>query len=556
MGVAALLASVAAPPAASAEVLFSGAGEPVSIGAATTPYPSELFVSGADGDIVDVNVNVTLSHTWPDDVDIALVSPSGDAEVLMSDACGSGNLASAQLTFNDEAAVPLTDNGPCSSGTFKPTNIGIGDDNWSGEGPGVVESASLASFDGEFPNGTWELFVLDDVPGEDDGSISSWSLTITTATAEVIVPGTGTVGKAKPFPSTKTFNTPAGQVISDLNFRTPSFNHTWPEDVDMLLVGPRRGANAMLMSDACGSQDIRGFLWTFDDEASSAMGSSFASCLPFVLRPVNIGGSDPLPAPAPAAPFGSALSVFDGLEGGAFSLFASDDVGGDSGYLNSWTILMTTRNAADTGFTVASTRVEEGGKAVLTVNRTPPAGVSVGSLGPATINVSTGGDATAGSDYTAPAGSIEFGRGQASATIEVPIADDKVDEATERLNVVLSSPRDDARLAGAASAEVVIGPDNVIKFGKLKRNAKKGTARLFVNVPGPGVLTLSGKQVKRVKKAAKKAGKVALPIKAKGKALGRLKKKGKAKVRAKVAFTPNEGTAFEKTKKVKLVRKG
>ncbi|HET8861854.1 MAG TPA: Calx-beta domain-containing protein, partial [Solirubrobacterales bacterium] len=197
---------------------------------------------------------------------------------------------------------------------------------------------------------------------------------------------------------------------------------------------------------------------------------------------------------------------------------------------------------------VASTRVEEGGKALLEVKRTGQA-----NLGPATLNVSTGGAASAGSDYTAPAGTVEFARGQASKTIEIPIADDKVGEATERFNVVLSSPRDDARLTGTTSTEVVIGPDNNIKFGKLKRNAKKGTAKLFVNVPGPGTLVMTGKQVKRVTMKVGNAGNVALPLKAKGNGLRKLAKEGDVKLQPKVTFTPIDGSALTATRKAKLI---
>lgn len=38
-------------------------------------------------------------------------------------------------------------------------------------------------------------------------------------------------------------------------------------------------------------------------------------------------------------------------------------------------------------------------------------------------------------------------------------------------------------------------PLSQIRFGKLKRNKKKGTATLTVEVPAPGILALSGKGV-------------------------------------------------------------
>jgi subtilisin-like proprotein convertase family protein len=546
----ATFALAAFAPIAGAETFTTTETEDIAIPASGKgePYPSTLFVQSGDGDITDVNVTLTgLSQTFPNDLDIALVSPSGDAEILMSDACGEGGaLAGVSFTFDQQVGGELSSTGPCSSGTFKPTNIGAGD-TWPEGGP-TVTTNQLNNFNGEVPNGSWQLFVFDDLAlGGGSGLIQSWSLTITTETAEVIIPGTGTAGTAKPYPSTKTFNTAAGQVISDVNFATTSFSHTWPDDVDMLLAGPRRGATAMLLSDACGSADVSHFLWTIDDEAPAKFADN-GTCFPILNKPSDYETGDKFPAPAPAGPYSSLLSAFDGLEGGAWQLFIQDDAGADTGYMENWTLTIATRDAADTGFSAASTRVEEGGKAVLEVKRTGQA-----SLGPATINVSTGGAASAGADYTAPAGTLEFARGESSKTIEVPIADDNVGEATERLNVVLSSPRDDARLVGTTSTEVVIGPDNGFKFGKLKRNAKKGTAKLFVIVPGPGQLVLSGEQVKKVKKTVINAGKVGLPIKPKGNAVGVLKENGSAKLRAKVAFTPTDGAVFKATKKLKLV---
>ena len=111
-------------------------------------------------------------------------------------------------------------------------------------------------------------------------------------------------------------------------------------------------------------------------------------------------------------------------------------------------------------------------------------------------------------------------------------------------------------------------PDNFFTFGKLKKNKRKGTAKLTVNVPGSGELTLSGNGLKpqrpahrargssaaaRVPVAA--AGAVELLIKAKGNKKRKLKKKGKVKVKAAVTFTPTGGTAATQTKSVKLKRK-
>ncbi|HKO37379.1 MAG TPA: hypothetical protein VJU14_03320 [Solirubrobacterales bacterium] len=112
---------------------------------------------------------------------------------------------------------------------------------------------------------------------------------------------------------------------------------------------------------------------------------------------------------------------------------------------------------------------------------------------------------------------------------------------------------------GVSCALTMDGPKSVtanfasFKFGKkVKRNKKKGTAVLTVNVGGPGTLVVSGKKIKRRSKAAKAAGNVKLPVVPKGKALKALKANGKAKVRVQLVYTPTGGSASMLTRKVQL----
>lgn len=96
---------------------------------------------------------------------------------------------------------------------------------------------------------------------------------------------------------------------------------------------------------------------------------------------------------------------------------------------------------------------------------------------------------------------------------------------------------------------------NFAAFGfgkKVRRNKKKGTALLTVNVEAPGELVVSGKKIKKRSKAAKAAGKVKLPIVPKGKALKALKRTGKAKVKVNLAYTPTGGTTSTLTKSIRL----
>src|SRR5262249_62349220 len=92
-------------------------GGPSPGATAATPYPSPITVSGL-GAITDVNVTLSgLTHTFPDDVDVLLVGPSGQSTILMADSGGSAGVNGVNLTFGDAAAASRPDNSAISSGT-------------------------------------------------------------------------------------------------------------------------------------------------------------------------------------------------------------------------------------------------------------------------------------------------------------------------------------------------------------------------------------------------------------------------------------------------------
>ncbi len=136
-------------------------------------------------------------------------------------------------------------------------------------------------------------------------------------------------GAATPYPSTIAV---AGQpaAVTDVNVRLIGMNHTWPDDIDILLVGPE-GQNLIIMSDVGGSADLVNVDLTFDDAAAGLLPdeSLIASG---TYRPTNIGGSDTFPAPAPAPSAATTLGTFNGSNpNGNWSLYVVDDAAGDSG---------------------------------------------------------------------------------------------------------------------------------------------------------------------------------------------------------------------------------
>jgi Ca2+-binding RTX toxin-like protein len=99
------------------------------------------------------------------------------------------------------------------------------------------------------------------------------------------------------------------------------------------------------------------------------------------------------------------------------------------------------------------------------------------------------------------------------------------------------------------------GPSNDFSFGKVKKNKRNGTAKLTVDVPGPGTLDLTGKRLKPASNQAGDAGKVKLTVKAKGKKKRKLNRTGRVKVKPAVTYTPTGGTSNTQSKKVRLVKR-
>lgn len=150
-----------------------------------TPYPSTIIVSGEALSPSKVTVTLTnINHTFPDDMDLLLVGPTGANAIIMSDACGQNPLGEPfTLTLDDQAPTAVPDTPACVSGTFRPANYVTGD-TWP-DAPVPSGASALSTFNGLDPNGTWSLYVVDDLAG-DTGEIASWTLTIASTTAVTV----------------------------------------------------------------------------------------------------------------------------------------------------------------------------------------------------------------------------------------------------------------------------------------------------------------------------------------------------------------------------------
>jgi len=174
----------AAAPASAATQTFTQSDDVTilhSTGGCTpaSPYPSQNVVSGMGGTIADVNV--ILDDFEAPLGNVVVMAPTGEAVMLTEgvQVGFDGEGGPFDVTFDDAASsfilLELS-----SSGTFKPASHGT-----SCAMPGVscCPTFSLASLNGDSPNGTWKLYVVNHV-NELTGSLGAWSVQITT------VPGT------------------------------------------------------------------------------------------------------------------------------------------------------------------------------------------------------------------------------------------------------------------------------------------------------------------------------------------------------------------------------
>lgn len=153
-------------------------------GQAASVYPSPITVSGEVGVIQRVSVTINgFSHAFPADVDFLLVSPSGRKSVLMSDfGAGSPGVSNINVTLDDYAdrPVPSTVTGttgvPFVTGSYRPANSGT-TDLFPAPANAAPYTYTLSAFNGDLPNGTWNLYIIDDA-NLDGGTISGgWTIT-------------------------------------------------------------------------------------------------------------------------------------------------------------------------------------------------------------------------------------------------------------------------------------------------------------------------------------------------------------------------------------------
>ena len=325
-----------------------------------TPYPSTISVAGLPPHLADVKVEFTnFMHDFPDDVDMLLVAPNGEKFVPMSDYAGNNGVTGIDFTLEDQARSRLDTIIEITNGRYLPADTNNAAlDSFPAPAPAgpyprpfpAGGDSFHSAFDRVDPNGIWSLYVVDDA-NVDGGSIGSWAL-ILTPYSEFNNFGAITIGDAQaasPYPS----NIPVGDAgdaagtLAGAFVKVNGLTHTFPGDVDMMLVDPFDRA-LLVQSDAGTTNDVTNISYRLDDVGVDLLPDSGTIVDGSTYYPTNWGTGDTFPLPAPQSGVISPItdtqvgfrSTFrGGVPNGVWKLFIVDDAGNDSGNIaNGWTL--------------------------------------------------------------------------------------------------------------------------------------------------------------------------------------------------------------------------
>src|SRR3954447_18643832 len=135
-----------------------------------SPYPSTVNVTGFAGNVQKVTATLHgFSHSCPDDIAVLLVGPSGTNSILMGHVggCpGEPDPAPIELSFDQASPNVLGDNNFLPAGSYRPAQNVVDMQPLSAPAPsGPTYPADLNVFNNQLANGTWSLFIEDQVSG-------------------------------------------------------------------------------------------------------------------------------------------------------------------------------------------------------------------------------------------------------------------------------------------------------------------------------------------------------------------------------------------------------
>jgi subtilisin-like proprotein convertase family protein len=165
--------------------------------AAAYPITFDLSTVRVGVLVESVIPSLILSHTYPEDIRLALQSPAGTTVILMANAGGAFPLLpGTNLRFGD-FNPPLPDGNVITSGSYSPSSFGtymLG-----APAPPGPYATLMSAFRGEEVRGEWRLWAFD-AAESDVGVINSATLSINTQTYPVpVLPPTLPATHTQPF---------------------------------------------------------------------------------------------------------------------------------------------------------------------------------------------------------------------------------------------------------------------------------------------------------------------------------------------------------------------
>ncbi len=279
---------------------------------------SDIIVSSSDTFLLDVDLNLDITHTWNADLNITLTSPAGTTAIISTANGGSNDDVFSGSLIDDFATELITDTTYADGVPATP----------------LVPEGALAAFFGEDPNGTWTLAISDNAT-QDTGDINSWSLDLTTlgGDAEATVDGNFANNTVTAIPDSGQVSVDvdvsgAGDYLCDLNLTT-NITHTWNADLNISLTSPAGTTTAISTANGGSNDDVfAGTVWD-DNGPETATDNTYA---------------DGVPATS-LIPEG-ALGAFIGEDpNGTWTMTISDNAAQDTGDINSWSLDVTTCSA-------------------------------------------------------------------------------------------------------------------------------------------------------------------------------------------------------------------
>jgi subtilisin-like proprotein convertase family protein len=330
-----------APPGCTATLTSFTNNTPVAIPTGPAVVTSTINVAGSGPYLHDLNITTFITHTFNADLDITIQSPAGTIVTLTTDN-GAGNDNVFNGTVWDDDANPagqvpyVTNNGLVTDHAYVNNVVASP----------LVPEEPLAAFRGENPNGTWTITISDDLAG-DGGSLNSWTLdvvTIPAAPTEVttsVSNNTPVAIPTGPAVVTSTVNVAgAGSSITNVTMMT-AITHTFNADLDITIQSPSGTVVTLTTDNGAGNDNVfNGTVW--DDDANPGGQVPYTTNNGMVTDHAYVNNVTATPL-TPEESFGAFIGE---NPNGTWTITISDDLAGDGGSLNSWTLNVTTGSCA------------------------------------------------------------------------------------------------------------------------------------------------------------------------------------------------------------------